>query len=460
MNFQEIVEFLVRYLETFLHVHLLLALMIYVFILISQRKHFKHLKIKTYTKDSIPFAQIHAPYVSIIVPMHNEGCRVIDSIDAALSAEYPNLEVIVVNDGSIDDCFEKVVAHFQMTLSFRERFSNLGTTEPSSIFLSTKDPRLTLINKTHTGKADTLNTGIDFAIGVLVTCMDGDSLMLPDALPKLVTKFINEPALIAVGGSVAPSNQLSIRNGVIVRQETRSTFLERLQVVEYLRSFTLWRTGWSYLDGLLIISGAMTVFSRAAIVKIDGFCSDTVTEDLDTILRLHQYYAKQQTPYHIWTVPDVICWTRTPTSIASLRKQRIRWMVGALQCLSKNRQLIGNSQNRVLGWLALPHLIFIEIFAPVIEFLGILALLASGLVGILSYESLFIYGFLIYALTGFYSWNAIYAGDIYFKNYSSLKDDLRVGLVGLLEPIGYRQLDSIWRMVGWWYWLRGKKVSW
>ena len=83
MNLQEIVALVVRYFETFLHAHLLLALVVYVFILISQRKHFWHIKVRTYTKDSIPFEKIKAPYVSVIVPMHNEGCKVIDSIDAA-----------------------------------------------------------------------------------------------------------------------------------------------------------------------------------------------------------------------------------------------------------------------------------------------------------------------------------------------------------------------------------------
>lgn len=135
-------------------------------------------------------------------------------------------------------------------------------------------------------------------------------------------------------------------------------------------------------------------------------------------------------------------------------------MMGALQCLSKCHVLMCNNQNRTLGWLALPHLVFIEVFAPVIEFIVLLVLVASASIGVLSYQSAIIYGFLIYALTGFYSWNAIYAGDIYFKNYSSLRDDLRVGLIGLIEPIGYRQLDSLWRMIGWWKWLRGKKINW
>lgn len=460
MNAHDIVSFIVRSFESFLHVHLLLAFLVYLLILVSQRKHFRHLKVQSYTKEQIPFDRIHAPRVSLIVPAHNEGPGVIDSIEAALSSDYPNLEIIIINDGSSDNTLSIIQDRYALIPTYERRSLTLGDVQPLAIYQSEKAPRLLVIDKEHSGKAQSLNLGIDYAMGELLCCMDGDSIMLPDAISKLVTKFINEPRLIALGGAVAPSNGLCIRDGRIVQQEKRSTLLEKIQVVEYLRSFTLWRTGWSYLDGLLIISGAMTVFSKEALINIDGFQSDTVTEDLDVVLRLHQYYCKHQIPYHIWTIPNVICWTRAPKTLSQIRKQRIRWMMGALQCISKCRMLICNRQNLFLGWFALPHLIFIEVFAPVIEFIGLIVLITSAVIGMLSYQSAIVYGFLIYALTGFYSWNSIYAGDIYFKNYSTVWDDLRIGIVGLVEPLGYRQLDSIWRMMGWWKWLSGRKIDW
>lgn len=460
MSIQSNVSEAVRLFETVLHVHLLAAFLVYVFILLTQRKHFERLKIKTYSKDQVPFSKLASPKVSLIIPAHNEGNKLVDSVEAALSADYPTLETIIVNDGSQDDTLSIIQEHYQLIATERPRISALSDSEAVCVYSSLIDPRLILIDKPHTGKSDTLNLGIDYAAGSLICCMDGDSIMLPDSLPKLVTKFINEPNLIALGGAVAPSNQLSIRDGRIVRQEAKSSLLEKIQVVEYLRSFTLWRTGWSYVDGLLIISGAMTVFSKDSLTKIGGFKSNTVTEDLDIILRLHEYYCSRGEPYHIWTIPNVICWTRTPKTLSQLRRQRIRWMIGALQCISQSKILLCNNRNRVLGWFALPHLLIIEIFAPVIELVGLLALMASAGAGILSYQSAIVYGFLVYALTGFYSWNSIYAADIYFKNYSSLLDDFRVGVVGLLEPIGYRQLDSIWRMIGWWKWLTNKRVDW
>lgn len=456
MNVHEIIVQSIRGFESFLHLHLLLALLVYTFILVSQRKHFKHLKVQSFSKDKVPFDLINAPRVTVLIPAYNEGSALFDTIEAAISSDYPNLEVVVIDDGSTDDTFALVRDNYKLS-------AILGNEDQSSrisLYSSERVPKLRLINKPHTGKADSLNTGIKNSTGEFICCLDGDSIILPDSLPKLITKFINEPSLVALGGAIAPSNQLSIRGQTIVRHEARSNLLERIQVVEYLRSFTLWRTGWSYIDGLLIISGAMTVFTREALLNIGGYNSDTDTEDLDVILRLHQYYCYLQRPYHIWTIPNVICWTRAPRTLKQLRSQRIRWMVGALQCITKNRRLLCTNQNVVLGWFALPHLIFIEVFAPVIELVGLCSLLASAFVGVLSYQSVIIYGFLVYALTGFYSWNSIYAADIYFKNFSTLAEDLKIGLVGLVEPIGYRQLDSVWRMIGWWKWLRNSRITW
>lgn len=460
MNLHELISLGIRLFESFLHVHLLLAFLVYIFILLSQRKHFRHLKVQSFTKDRLPLDRIRAPRVTLIIPAYNESHALIESIEAARSSDYPNLELIVINDGSTDDTLDVITDHYALVSTERLRGQALSSSGTHPIYVSQTTPVLYVVDKPHSGKADSLNTGIEYASGELLCCMDGDSIMLPDSLPKLVTKFINEPDLVALGGAVAPSNELCIRDGRIVRKESSYSLLERIQVVEYLRSFTLWRTGWSYIDSLLIISGAMTVFRKDALLKIGGFKPDTVTEDLDVILRLHEYYCVRHLPYHIWTIPNVICWTRVPKTLRQLNAQRVRWMMGALQCLSKCQVLIFNNRNPMLGWFALPHLIFIEVFAPIIEFIGLLALLMSAMIGVLSYQSVIIYGLLVYALTGFYSWNSIYVGDIYFKNYSTLRDDLRVGIVGLVEPIGYRQLDSVWRMIGWWKWLAGKKVNW
>jgi cellulose synthase/poly-beta-1,6-N-acetylglucosamine synthase-like glycosyltransferase len=251
-----------------------------------------------------------------------------------------------------------------------------------------------------------------------------------------------------------------VRHGQIHRKRTNASILVGVQIIEYLRSFTAWRTGWSYLNGLLIIGGALTVFKKEAVLKVGGYRTDALCEDLEIILALHEYHLFHNLPYKIWNIPEVICWTRVPKTTSDLKRQRIRWMWGALQSLSWHKQLMFSQKNKLIGWISFPHIVFIEAFAPVIELLGLMSLFACALTGLLSFSSCLIYGLLIYALSGFYSWYAIATNDHYINSFHSLKQILRLGAVGLIEPIGYRQRDAYWRMIGWWRWLRGTETKW
>ena len=460
MNITQLSSQIVRLMEYFFHIHLLIALITYVVVAALLRKHLHHLKYRSISHEKVPFEKFHAPKISIIIPAHNESQGILDSVSAALSTDYPNYEVIVVNDGSTDKTLDHLEKCFGLSEQLHSTSSTLTNSVPKKILGSVEHPNLFVIQKGHTGKSDSLNLGIQYASGEYICCIDSDSIITPDALRKLVTKFINEPHLVALGGAIAPSNEIVIRNNKIERKRTAQSIFVGVQIIEYLRSFTSWRTGWSYLDGLLIIGGALTVFTREALIKVGGYKTEAYCEDLEIILSLHEYHLNNDLPYKIWTIPEVICWTRVPKDKAGLKRQRIRWMWGALQSLSWHKGLMLNQKSPLIGWFSFPHIVFIEAFAPVIELLGIISLWVCIVLGLLSYSSFFIYGLLIYAITGFYSWYAIAINDNYISSFSSLKQILRLGVIGLIEPIGYRQRDAYWRMIGWWRWLRGKPIEW
>lgn len=446
--------------EYFFHAHLLIALLTYVVVAALLRKHLRHLSYRSISHEKVPFEKLHAPMISVIIPAHNEAEGIVESINAALSTDYPSYEIIVIDDGSSDRTLKHLYEHFELDVCSLRRHTKLSHSEPITCFQSQTHPNLLVVQKSHTGKADSLNIGIEHSSGTYVCCIDSDSIITPDALRKLVIKFINEPSLVALGGAIAPSNEIIIRNGGIERKRTPQSIFVGVQIIEYLRSFTSWRTGWSYLDGLLIIGGALTVFTKDALIRVGGYRSEAYCEDLEIILSMHEYHLQHNIPYKIWTIPEVICWTRVPKNKAGLRKQRIRWMWGALQSLSWHKKLMFNKKSALIGWFSFPHIVFIEAFAPVIELLGLLSLWICIVLGLLSYPSFFIYGFLIYAITGFYSWYAIAMNDNYISSFNSLKQILRLGAIGLIEPIGYRQRDAYWRMIGWWRWLRGEKIEW
>ena len=460
MNLTSIVSQAVRFMEYFFHVHLLVALVTYIVVAALLRKHLRHLSYRSVSHEKVPFEKFQAPKISIIVPAHNEADGIIESVNAALSTDYPNYEIIVVDDGSTDDTLKMLKERYDLKAVSLESQNKLSKSEPIASFQSQSYPHLMVVHKTHTGKADSLNVGIEYSSGIYICCIDSDSIITPDALRKLVIKFINEPTLVALGGAIAPSNEIVIRNGNVERKRTAQSIFVGVQIIEYLRSFTSWRTGWSYLDGLLIIGGALTVFTKDALIKVGGYRSEAYCEDLEIILSLHEYHLQHNLPYKIWTIPEVICWTRVPKNKVGLKKQRIRWMWGALQSLSWHKHLMFNKKSALIGWFSFPHIVFIEAFAPVIELLGLLSLWLCIALGLLSYSSFLIYGLLIYAITGFYSWYAIATNDNYISSFNSLKQILRLGAIGLIEPIGYRQRDAYWRMIGWWRWLRGKPINW
>lgn len=460
MELMPIISSAVRILQYFFILHLLMALLTYFVVTALLKKHLRHLGYRTITHEKVPFEKFKSPRISILIPVFNEAEGIIDSVHAALSTDYPDYEIIVIDDGSSDETLAKLTQHFALQTVSRIATEQLCRQLPEKILQSSVFLNLYVVPKFHSGKADSLNAGISYSQGKYLCCIDSDSIITPDAMRKLVVKFINEPKLIALGGAIAPSNEIVVEHGEVRRRKLPKTLFVGIQIIEYLRSFTAWRTGWSYLDGLLIIGGALTVFEKSAVIKIGGYRVDATCEDLEIILSLHQYHLTHNVDYKIWAIPEVICWTRVPKNKADLKRQRIRWMWGALQSLQWHKQLMFNRKNILIGWFSFPHFVFIEAFAPIIELLGLLTLLVCALAGLLSFASLIIYTLLIFSMSGFYSWYALATNDHYIRSFPSLKQILRIGLVGMIEPFGYRQRDAYWRMIAWWYWLNSKPVKW
>jgi poly-beta-1,6-N-acetyl-D-glucosamine synthase len=457
---QHYLSLAIRTLEALFHLHLLTSLLAYLGVAAISRKHLLNGQYRAVSHERVPFEQFAAPCVSFLIPSFNEGRRIVDSINAALSSDYPKHRVVLINDGSTDLTMPLLIRHYKLQEIVFQQTNQLSKTRIHKVFVSNCDSRLTVIDKPHTGKADTLNVGLGYVKDPYVCCMDGDSIVTPDSLRTLMAKFIDQPDLVALGGAVSPSNEIIVKDGAVIRRKSRRSLLVRVQVIEYLRSMTTWRTGWSYLNGLLIISGALTAFKREALLRIGGYSPETCTEDLDLVLSLHQYHLERNLPYHLWTLPDVICWTRAPKTREELRHQRMRWMYGTLQCLRKHKGLAYNTKNRLIGWVSFPHLVFIEAFAPIIEMTGLICIGAAAFSGLLSIEAILIYGLLVYGVLGLMSWYAIAINDKFIESFSSLRQLLSLGLVSFIEPAGFRQRDAFWRLTAWFAWIRGKPLVW
>ena len=255
------------------------------------------------TKYTIQKKADFFPFVSIIVPVFNEGKILSSSIESLLDIEYPNYEILIVNDGSTDD----TAAVGESLVGYHK--GRLGMVKVS------------LINKPNGGKAKALNAGIQYSEAQFVLCMDGDSQLTTNTL-KLAMRHFDDPAVGAVAGNVKVQN--------------RKKMLTDLQALEYLEGLNLARSAQGFLKMVNIIPGPIGVFRKVTLRDAGFYSSDTFAEDADVTLKILAKGCK------IIYEPNAVAYTEAPATIYQLLKQRYRWTRGILQAIRKHKRYLYN----------------------------------------------------------------------------------------------------------------------
>lgn len=275
--------------------------------------------------------------VTILVPAYNEA-RVLDEALASLARlHYPEYEVIVIDDGSSD-----------ATLEVATRWEGrMGAGE------------LRVVTKPNGGKARALNTGIELARHPFVFCMDADSQLDPDTL-RAAMKHMYDPSIGAVAGNV------KVRN--------RTTFIARMQALEYIEGLNLPRRAQGFVAAVNIVPGPVGLFRREALDEVGRYDADTFAEDADLTMKLIS--AGWKVVYE----DKAIAWTEAPARWIDLAQQRYRWTRGILQTLRKRKGLFLRPFPDLPLWLSSVQLGFEAIVWPV---LNIFAHLYFALIAIL-----------------------------------------------------------------------------
>lgn len=227
--------------------------------------------------------------ISVLIPAYNEEESIANTIISVLASTYPIEEVIVLNDGSKD-----------RTRAIVEE-------------LMKKYPKLRILNKPNSGKADSLNKGFRMAKSELVVVLDADGQPEPAALANMVG-FFNDEKMAAVTGLIVPKN--------------RTKFIEKLQCYEY--PVIAWtRKLLSYVDGIYVNPGALSMYRREIILKVGGFDIKNMTEDIEMTWKLayHGYKREESLASKDYTV--------VPNTWGKWWKQRTRWNLGGLQTIVK-----------------------------------------------------------------------------------------------------------------------------
>lgn len=264
------------------------------------------------------------PRVSIIVPAHNEGDTIETTLSSLIDLDYPEKEIIVVDDNSRDDTYAKTRPYARRGLVklFRK-------VEPQS------------------NKAMAVNYGALFASGELIVIIDADTIINRDSLIHLIEPF-EEGDVVGVAGNVRVYNDRFL--------------LGRIQAYEYLMAMELGRAFQSLLQILLMIPGAFGAFRARVFKHLGEMDEDTITEDFDFALKL------RKTGGRILFISDAMAWTIAPDSWGAWFRQRIRWARGQVQTLRKHRDLILSLRYGVKAWLSTVDMLFMDIALLFVRF--------------------------------------------------------------------------------------------
>jgi len=400
------------------------------------------------------------PPISIVAPAYNEQACIVTSIRSLLQLNYPEFELVIVNDGSKDETLKVLKREFKLAL-FPEAYRNRLPSKPvRGIYLSTIYPNLRVIDKENGGKADSANTGINAARYPLFCVIDSDSILERDSLQKAVQPFLEDPKTVACGGTIRIANGCRVRGGFLEQAGLPRNPLALFQVAEYLRAFLFGRLGWLPFNALLIISGAFGIFHKETVISVGGFRTDTIGEDMELVMRLHRVLTERGVPYRIAFIPDPVCWTEAPEDLRTLRTQRVRWHHGLGDSLKINWGLLFQRGSGFAGWLAMPFFVFFEWLGPLVQLTGSVFVMLSYLLGLLSLEATLTFFLLSFGLGMLLSTTSLLLEEVSFHTYPKMRHILLLLLAMIVENLGYRQLNSYWRLKGLVEWLLGRKAVW
>jgi cellulose synthase/poly-beta-1,6-N-acetylglucosamine synthase-like glycosyltransferase/peptidoglycan/xylan/chitin deacetylase (PgdA/CDA1 family) len=268
-------------------------------------------------RRALPSGSEHAPSVSVVVPAFNEAVVIERAVRSFVASDYPELEVVVVDDGSVDGTAELV--------------EGMGL------------EAVRVIRQANAGKAAALNRGIAAAANEVIVMVDADTVFEPQALRRVVA-----PLAASEVGAVSGNTKVGNRGGL----------LGRWQHIEYVIGFNLDRRLFDVLRCMTTVPGAIGAFRREALADVGEVSADTLAEDTDLTLALGR------AGWDVVYAEEARAWTEAPASLSALWRQRYRWSYGTMQAVWKHRAAIWHRDEGRIGRRAIPYLVAFQILLP------------------------------------------------------------------------------------------------
>jgi cellulose synthase/poly-beta-1,6-N-acetylglucosamine synthase-like glycosyltransferase len=264
------------------------------------------------------------PLVAVLIPAYNEEKVIERTIQGALDSDYPNLHVIVIDDGSKD-----------RTLEIARR----------AFAAEAAAGRVLILTKPNGGKAEALNYGLEhIGDAELFVGIDADTIIAPDAITRLVPHFLN-PKVAAVAGNAKVGNRVNLWT--------------RWQALEYITSQNFERRALNTMGAVSVVPGAIGAWRTSLVREAGGYHVDTVAEDADLTMAL------LRNGYRVEYEDLALAFTEAPTSANALMRQRFRWSFGILQAIFKHKGVF--ARKGALGIVALPNILIFQILLPLVS---------------------------------------------------------------------------------------------
>ncbi len=269
-------------------------------------------------------AERYKPAVAVLIPAYNEEKVIERTVRAVLASNYPELHVIVIDDGSSDRTLDVARSAF--------------VAEEAS-------GRVLILTKPNSGKAEALNFGLqhlqdeEIFVGI-----DADTVIAREAIARLVPHFL-DPKVAAVAGNAKVGNRVNLWT--------------RWQALEYITSQNFERRALNTLGAVSVVPGAIGAWRTSAVLEAGGYQTDTVAEDADLTMAL------LRRGYRVEYEDLALAYTEAPINANGLMRQRFRWSFGILQAVWKHRGVF--ARKGALGWVALPNIVIFQILLPLVS---------------------------------------------------------------------------------------------
>ena len=431
---------------------------------------FEHKKHYTYHDDKYTIEELkkspYTPGISIVAPAYNEEKTVITNVNSLLSLDYPDFEVVIVNDGSKDKTLELLIENFDLVkvpYAYVEKIK----TKPFKGLYKTKSnnpafKRLTVVDKVNGGtKADASNAGVNVVSNKFFVCTDVDCVLEKYALYRMIwPTMASTRRVIAVSATMRMSNGSIVEAGQMVETHPPHSLIPLFQDLEYTRSFLIGKSALSRINAMQNVSGGFGMFDREIVIKAGGYDGDSFAEDMDMVARMIRYMCDAGEDYRVVQIPETCCWTEGPPNFKVLNRQRTRWGRGLFQFFSVHKDMVWNRNYRQYGMLTLPYILIFELSAPIIEASGYIMVVWLFVERAINYHTIWVAFLGLYIFAQLLT-TVIVSYDLYVgTSFKRKRDYLWFALASMLEPLFYHPINVFFSLRGYWKHIWGTQMVW